>query len=80
MGLPGDSNYPYSYYEGNDFALNLAIPDIDFGTLHLYTTDCTYLPVDPVLLLSPYRVLMTSRGREQQLVGQQVGTRSCRRL
>ncbi|KAL3433335.1 mannan endo-1,4-beta-mannosidase D [Aspergillus tetrazonus] len=25
MGLSGDSNYPYSYYEGNDFALNLAI-------------------------------------------------------
>ncbi|KAL4764713.1 glycoside hydrolase 5 family protein [Aspergillus foveolatus] len=39
MGLSGDSNYPYSHYEGNDFALNLAIPDIDFGTLHLYTTD-----------------------------------------
>ncbi|KAL4982236.1 glycoside hydrolase superfamily [Aspergillus falconensis] len=39
MGLDGDSSYPYTRSEGNDFALNLAIPDIDFGTLHLYTTD-----------------------------------------
>ncbi|CBF84170.1 hypothetical protein AN2709.2 [Aspergillus nidulans FGSC A4] len=39
MGLDGGSEYPYTTTEGNDFALNLAIPDIDFGTLHLYTTD-----------------------------------------
>ncbi|KAJ0426774.1 glycoside hydrolase superfamily [Aspergillus carlsbadensis] len=39
MGLKGGSDYPYTNSEGNDFALNLAIPDIDFGTLHLYTTD-----------------------------------------
>ncbi|KAL2794005.1 glycoside hydrolase superfamily [Aspergillus keveii] len=39
MGLEGGSDYPYTTTEGTDFALNLAIPDIDFGTLHLYTTD-----------------------------------------
>ncbi|KAL4860617.1 hypothetical protein BDV12DRAFT_204850 [Aspergillus spectabilis] len=39
MGLDGGSDYPYTTTEGNDFALNLAIPDVDFGTLHLYTTD-----------------------------------------
>ncbi|KAL2821839.1 glycoside hydrolase superfamily [Aspergillus cavernicola] len=39
MGLDGGSDYPYTSYEGNDFALNLAIPDIDFGTFHLYTAD-----------------------------------------
>ncbi|KAL4815698.1 glycoside hydrolase superfamily [Aspergillus spinulosporus] len=39
MGLDGGSEYPYTTTEGTDFALNLAIPDIDFGTLHLYTTD-----------------------------------------
>lgn len=41
MGLKGASDYPYTTSEGNDFALNLAIPDVDFGTLHLYTKDCT---------------------------------------
>jgi mannan endo-1,4-beta-mannosidase len=43
MGLEGGSDYPYTTTEGTDFALNLAIPDIDFGTLHLYTTDCTFI-------------------------------------
>ena len=41
MGLEGSTDYPYTEVEGTDFALNLAIPDVDFGTLHLYTTDCT---------------------------------------
>ncbi|TID24510.1 glycoside hydrolase family protein [Venturia nashicola] len=37
FGLPSDGkSYPYSYGEGVDFAKNLAIPDLDFGTLHLY--------------------------------------------
>jgi mannan endo-1,4-beta-mannosidase len=42
MGLTVDSDgsYPYSSYEGNDFAKNLAIPDIDFGVYHLYVADC----------------------------------------
>ncbi|KAL3446899.1 glycoside hydrolase superfamily [Aspergillus insuetus] len=39
MGLEGGNEYPYTTTEGTDFALNLAIPNIDFGTLHLYTTD-----------------------------------------
>ncbi|KOC17748.1 mannan endo-1,4-beta-mannosidase F [Aspergillus flavus AF70] len=41
MGLTigSDQSYPYGTSEGNDFEKNLAIPDIDFGTLHLYTTD-----------------------------------------
>ncbi|GFG18261.1 mannan endo-1,4-beta-mannosidase F [Aspergillus udagawae] len=41
MGLTVDSDgsYPYSSYEGNDFAKNLAIPDIDFGVYHLYVAD-----------------------------------------
>lgn len=42
MGLNGSSDYPYQTTEGNDFALNLAIPDVDFGTLHLYTADCMF--------------------------------------
>lgn len=43
MGLNGSTDYPYQTTEGNDFALNLAIPDVDFGTLHLYTADCTFV-------------------------------------
>ncbi|CAG7919398.1 unnamed protein product [Penicillium olsonii] len=31
-----DGSYPYSYGEGLDFAKNLEIEDIDFGTFHLY--------------------------------------------
>jgi mannan endo-1,4-beta-mannosidase len=42
MGLTigSDKTYPYSNDEGNDFAKNLEIPDIDFATFHLYTSDC----------------------------------------
>ncbi|KAG8892154.1 hypothetical protein FRC00_012562, partial [Tulasnella sp. 408] len=36
MGLTGDGSYPYTSYEGLDFAANLAISTIDFGTAHLY--------------------------------------------
>ncbi|KAL4992988.1 glycoside hydrolase superfamily [Aspergillus recurvatus] len=41
MGLTtrSDGSYPYTTYEGSDFSRNIAIPDIDFGTFHLYTTD-----------------------------------------
>ncbi|KAE8153324.1 glycoside hydrolase family 5 protein [Aspergillus avenaceus] len=31
-----DGSYPYQFSEGSDFAKNLAIPSIDFGTFHLY--------------------------------------------
>nr|AJF11663.1 family 5 mannanase [Evansstolkia leycettana] len=38
MGLTtgSDGSYPFQYTEGTDFEKNLAIPTIDFGTLHLY--------------------------------------------
>lgn len=35
-----DGSYPYQYSEGSDFAKNLAIPTIDFGTFHLYPSSC----------------------------------------
>jgi hypothetical protein len=49
MGLEGSTDYPYTNVEGTDFALNLAIPDVDFGTLHLYTTDCRFAYLVPCL-------------------------------
>ncbi|CRK18277.1 hypothetical protein BN1708_012313 [Verticillium longisporum] len=36
LGIAGDSSYPYQFGEGTDFAKNLAIKTLDFGTLHLY--------------------------------------------
>ncbi|KAJ5952372.1 uncharacterized protein N7479_010785 [Penicillium vulpinum] len=41
MGLTvgSDGSYPYTETEGNDFAKNLAAPDIDFGVFHLYVAD-----------------------------------------
>ncbi|KAJ5977446.1 endo-1-4-beta-mannosidase [Penicillium viridicatum] len=41
MGLTvgSDESYPYGTSEGNDFAKNLAAPDIDFGVFHLYVAD-----------------------------------------
>ncbi|KAG8952186.1 hypothetical protein FRC03_012223, partial [Tulasnella sp. 419] len=36
FGLSGSTSYPYTAYEGLDFATNLAISTIDFGTFHLY--------------------------------------------
>ncbi|KAL2153621.1 hypothetical protein VTH82DRAFT_4776 [Thermothelomyces myriococcoides] len=36
FGLPGDGTYPYQYSEGVDFAKNLKIKDLDFGTFHMY--------------------------------------------
>ncbi|KAJ5705584.1 hypothetical protein N7536_001273 [Penicillium majusculum] len=41
MGLTvgSDGSYPYGTSEGNDFAKNLAAPDIDFGVYHLYVAD-----------------------------------------
>ena len=32
----GDGSYPYTTSEGVDFAANLKIPDLDYGTIHLY--------------------------------------------
>nr|AEV40667.1 Man5C1 [Penicillium sp. C1 HC-2011] len=31
-----DGSYPYTYGEGTNFTALLSIPDIDFGTIHLY--------------------------------------------
>ena len=36
FGLAGDGSYPYQFGEGLDFAANLAIATLDFGTFHLY--------------------------------------------
>ncbi|EGY17482.1 mannan endo-1,4-beta-mannosidase [Verticillium dahliae VdLs.17] len=36
LGIAGDSSYPYQFGEGTDFAKNLAIKTLDFGTFHLY--------------------------------------------
>ncbi|KAF2267301.1 glycoside hydrolase [Lojkania enalia] len=36
FGLQGDGSYPYQYGEGIDWAANLALPNISFGTFHLY--------------------------------------------
>ena len=36
MNGGGDSSYPYTTGEGIDFAQNLDIKDLDFGTFHLY--------------------------------------------
>ncbi|CAG9949782.1 unnamed protein product [Clonostachys rosea f. rosea IK726] len=36
MGLAGDTSYPYTFWEGTDFAKHLTIPTLDFGTFHLY--------------------------------------------
>lgn len=36
FGLAGDGSYPYQFSEGIDWAANLALPNISFGTFHLY--------------------------------------------
>lgn len=36
FGLSGGTSYPYQKTEGIDWAANLALPNIDFGTFHLY--------------------------------------------
>ena len=38
----GDGTYAYSGYEGVDFAKNLAIPTLDYGTVHLYPDQWGY--------------------------------------
>ncbi|OAA57086.1 Glycoside hydrolase, subgroup, catalytic core [Niveomyces insectorum RCEF 264] len=36
FGVPGGTSYPYGTSEGVDFAKNLGISTLDFGTLHMY--------------------------------------------
>ena len=38
----GDGTYAYSGYEGVDFIKNLAIPTIDYGTVHMYPNQWGY--------------------------------------
>lgn len=41
MGLSADDDaYPYTFYEGTDFAKLLTIDTLDFGTFHLYPSHC----------------------------------------
>ncbi|KAK4189477.1 mannan endo-1,4-beta-mannosidase A, partial [Podospora australis] len=36
FGLAGATTYPYQYGEGTDFAKNLGVKNLDFGTFHMY--------------------------------------------
>ncbi|KAJ5974935.1 hypothetical protein N7481_008642 [Penicillium waksmanii] len=36
LNVQSDGSYPFTYGEGSNFTMNLAIDDIDFGTFHLY--------------------------------------------
>lgn len=38
----GDGSYAYSAYEGVDFAMNLNIPTLDYGVLHMYPDQWGY--------------------------------------
>jgi hypothetical protein len=40
---PDADSYPNTFSEGTDFAALVAIPDIDFGTFHLYPDHCKHL-------------------------------------
>lgn len=42
LDVGSDGSYPFTYAEGLDFATNLAIDTIDFGTFHLYPSTCMY--------------------------------------
>jgi hypothetical protein len=42
LDIGSDGSYPFTYAEGLDFAKNLAIDTIDFGTFHLYPSTCMY--------------------------------------
>jgi mannan endo-1,4-beta-mannosidase len=44
LNVDSDGSYPFQYGEGLNFTMNLAIPTIDFGTLHLYPSSCKYTP------------------------------------
>lgn len=40
MNGGGDGGYPYTTGEGMDFEGNLQVPDMDFGTFHVYPVSC----------------------------------------
>lgn len=81
FGLDGDTSYPYGKSEGVDFVKNLAIPDLDFGTFHLYPDSCT----STLLLFSSpvhLKILMAFKHRARKRSDWlQMGARSrCRML
>lgn len=60
FGLPGGNIltlYPYSTLEGVDFARNLNIPTLDFGTFHWYPESCKCSKPPPSCFGDPCRVL-----------------------
>jgi mannan endo-1,4-beta-mannosidase len=42
MGISGGTSYPFQTGEGTDFAKNLKIPGLDFGTFHMYPGSCEF--------------------------------------
>ncbi|SPO06845.1 probable Probable mannan endo-1,4-beta-mannosidase A [Cephalotrichum gorgonifer] len=50
MGIAGGSSYPFQFGEGTDFAKNLEIETLDFGTFHMYPdswgVDKTNFPIE----------------------------------
>lgn len=51
LDIGSDGSYPYTYAEGLDFAKNLKIDTIDFGTFHLYPATC--MSLNPSISLDP---------------------------
>jgi mannan endo-1,4-beta-mannosidase len=54
MGLAtgSDGSYPFGYSEGNDFEATLAISTIDFGTIHLYPSQCKLQNSLPLIFMA----------------------------
>lgn len=42
MGIDGGDSYPFQFTEGTDFAKNLEIETLDFGTFHMYPESCEF--------------------------------------
>lgn len=83
LGLStGDSSYPYTYGEGTDFAKNVQIKSLDFGTFHLYPDSCK-CPRRPVSSSCPFAGvnvnLVVYRGYKLHL-GQWLDSNPCRGL
>jgi mannan endo-1,4-beta-mannosidase len=53
-----DGSYPYTYAEGLDFAKNLGIKTIDFGTFHLYPSTCMFPAPLPLAISGSSTVLV----------------------
>ncbi|PKS09812.1 hypothetical protein jhhlp_004435 [Lomentospora prolificans] len=50
FGISGGTSYPFGFSEGTDFAKNLEIETLDFGTFHMYpeswSVDSTNFPIE----------------------------------